>query len=83
MPNSNDTARHGTATRNSKVNIPIDLHQQARAAVRLVERVTGRRYTFAQFVREAFVAQLTVIARDYNSGCAIVPDTEPLEPGRR
>ena len=45
----------------SKVNIPTDLHQRARAAVRLVERVTGRRYTFAQFVREAFIAQLAVM----------------------
>lgn len=67
----------------SKVNIPTELHQRARAAVRIVERVTGRRYTIAQFLREAIVAQLRVIARDYNSDREIYPDSEPLEPGRR
>ena len=51
--------------------------------MRLVERVTGRRYTFAQFVREAFIAQLAVIARDYNRGRDIYSDSAPLEPGRR
>ncbi|MEW2484236.1 hypothetical protein AB0876_32085 [Mycobacterium sp. NPDC049093] len=67
----------------SKVNIPRDLHQRARAAVRIVRKVTGRPYTFAQFVREAFMAQLSVIARDYNGGQEIFPDTAPLDPGRR
>jgi hypothetical protein len=67
----------------SKVNIPKDLHQRARAAVRIVRGVTGRPYTIAQFLREAIMAQLTVIARDYNRGREIYPDTEPLEPGRR
>jgi hypothetical protein len=65
------------------VNIPRELHQRARAAVRIVQRVTGRPYPFAQFVREAFIAQLAVIARDYNQGREIAPDREPLEPGRR
>ncbi|OFJ54260.1 50S ribosomal protein L7ae [Mycolicibacterium grossiae] len=63
--------------------MPTELHQRARAAVRIVERVTGRRYTIAQFLREAIVAQLAVIARDYNRGREIYPDSEPLEPGRR
>jgi len=67
----------------SKVNIPTDLHQRARAAVRIVERVTGRRYPIAQFLREAISAQLALIARDYNQGREILPDTEPLAPGRR
>lgn len=70
----------------SKVNIPTELHQRARAAVRIVERVTGRRYTFAQFLREAIVAQLHVIARDYNGGeeaLEILRDFDPLKPGRR
>ena len=79
MPSS----RPSHATRVSKVNLPTDLHQRARAAVRLVERVTGRRYTFAQFVREAFIAQLDVIARDYNRGHDIYPDSAPLGPARR
>jgi hypothetical protein len=83
MPSGAAHARPTDGAKNSKVNIPIDLHQRARAAVRLVERVTGRRYTFAQFVREAFIAQLDVIARDYNSGRDIYPDSQPLEPGRR
>lgn len=67
----------------SKLNVPTELHQRARAAVRLVERVTGRRYTIAQFLREAISSQLSVIARDYNQGREILPDTAPLEPGRR
>jgi hypothetical protein len=66
----------------SKVNIPTELHQRARAAVRLVKRVTGRRYTIAQFLREAISSQLSVIARDYNQGREILPDTAPLDPGR-
>ncbi|WP_176749532.1 50S ribosomal protein L7ae [Mycolicibacterium grossiae] len=83
MPNVDDRLRHTEATKVSKVNIPTELHQRARAAVRIVERVTGRRYTIAQFLREAIVAQLAVIARDYNRGREIYPDSEPLEPGRR
>lgn len=83
MPNVDDWLKHTEATKVSKVNIPTELHQRARAAVRIVERVTGRRYTIAQFLREAIVAQLAVIARDYNRGREIYPDTEPLEPGRR
>lgn len=83
MPSGVMHSRPDVATAVSKVNIPTDLHQRARAAVRLVERVTGRRYTFAQFVREAVIAQLAVIARDYNRGRDISPDSAPLEPGRR
>ncbi|WP_260860834.1 hypothetical protein [Mycobacterium tilburgii] len=67
----------------SKVNIPTDLHQRARAAVRIVERATGRRYTIAQFLREAIIAQLQVIARDYNFDREIFPDSQRLDPGRR
>lgn len=67
----------------SKVNIPTELHHRARAAVRIVERVTGRRYTMAQFIREAMVAQLRVIEHDYNDDREILPDSQPLEPGRR
>lgn len=83
MPSNGDHPRPTDATKVSKVNIPTELHQRARAAVRIVERVTGRRYTIAQFLREAIIAQLAVIARDYNRGRDIYPDTEPLEPGRR
>lgn len=83
MPRFDDPLRHSDATKVSKVNIPIELHQRGRAAVRIVERVTGRRYTIAQFLREAIVAQLAVIAHDYNGGREIYPDSEPLEPGRR
>ena len=57
----------------SKVNIPTDLHQ----------RVTGRPYTIAQFFREAVAGQLAVIARDYNHGRDILPDSSPLEPGQK
>ena len=81
MPSKAAHLRPSDAIALSTVNIPTDLHQRARAAVRLVERVTGRRYTFAQFVREAFIAQLAVI--DYNRGRDIYPDSAPLEPGRR
>ncbi len=66
----------------SKVNLPTHLTQRARAAVRIVRRVTGRPYTFAQFMVEAVSAQIAVIARDYNDGREIVPDVAPLEPGR-
>jgi hypothetical protein len=71
MPSKAAHLRPSDAIALSKVNIPTDLHQRARAAVRLVERVTVRRYTFAQF------------ARDYNRGRDIYPDSAPLEPGRR
>jgi hypothetical protein len=67
----------------SKVNVPTELHHRARAAVRIVERVTGRRYTITQFIEEAIVAQLRVIEHDYNEGREILPDPQPLEPGRR
>ncbi|MGW0162119.1 hypothetical protein ACWDUN_22680 [Mycobacterium sp. NPDC003323] len=82
MPDQDSRRRAGDSTEVSKVNIPRDLHRRARAAVRIVQRVTGRPYTFAQFVREAFIAQLAVIARDYNRGAEIYPDDEPLGPGR-
>lgn len=80
MRKSNDQPQPNAV---SKVNIPTELHQRARAAVRIVERVTGRRYTIMQFVREAIVAQLAVVERDYNGGREIFLDAEPLEPGRR
>lgn len=72
-----------SAAKITTVNIPAELHQRARAAVRIVERVTGRTYTIAQFFREAVIAQLAVIARDYNQGREIEPDLEPLDRGRR
>lgn len=83
MPSSDETAKLAHHAKVSKVNIPTDLHQRARAAVRIVQRVTGRSYTIAQFFREAIMAQLAVIARDYNNGQEIYPDSAPLEPGRR
>lgn len=83
MPDAGDRTSPADRTKVSKVNIPTDLHQRARAAVRIVQRVTGRPYTIAQFFREAIMAQLSVIARDYNRGQEIYPDTDPLEPGRR
>lgn len=67
----------------SKVNVRTDLHAKARAAVRLVSKVTGRPYTMTQFLSEAIISQLNVIARDYNGGRDIQPDGRPLEPGRR
>lgn len=67
----------------SKVNIRKDLHARARAAVRIVTKVTGRPYTMTQFLSEAVISQLNVIARDYNAGREIAPDDTPLEPGRR
>lgn len=83
MPSGDETAKPAHRATVSKVNIPTDLHQRARAAVRIVQRVTGRPYTIAQFFREAIMAQLAVIARDYNGGKEIYPDAEPLDPGRR
>ena len=79
MPDSGDHPKPGEVT---KANIPTELHQRARAAVRIVERVTGRRYTLAQFLREAITAQLWVIARDYNEGHEISRDSRPLDRGR-
>lgn len=64
------------------VNIPVDLHQRARAAVRIVREATGRRYTIAQFFREAITKQLNAISRDYNQGREILPDPTPLDAGR-
>lgn len=63
------------------VNVPRELHDRARAAVRLVRRVTGRPYSLAQFTREAFAGQLRIISDTYNSGRPIEPDTTPLETG--
>jgi hypothetical protein len=79
MPERDDHPKPGDVT---KVNIPTELHQRSRAAVRIVERVTGRRYTLAQFLREAITAQLWLIARDYNDANEIFPDSRPLERGR-
>lgn len=65
----------------SSINVDIELHARARAAVRIVSRATNRRYTLAQFVREAFIGQLAVLSRDYNNGREIRPDDERLDPG--
>lgn len=83
MPSDGRRLKATPAAKNSTVNIPAELHQRARAAVRIVERVTGRTYTIAQFCREAFIAQIAVISRDYNQGREIEPDSEPLDRGRR
>ncbi|KXO95837.1 hypothetical protein AXK56_16640 [Tsukamurella pulmonis] len=66
----------------SPTNIDTDLLALARAAVRIVQRKTGRRYTLAQFFREATIAQLRQVSRDYNDGRPITPDETPLPPGR-
>ena len=66
----------------SSLNVDLELHAKARAAVRIVSRATGRRYTLAQFMREAITGQLAIVARDYNDGRPIQPDVQPLAPGR-
>lgn len=68
--------------RPSSVNLSRDLHQQARAAVRLVRHVTGRNYSLTQFFSEAVAGQLKLIADTYNEGRPVYPDDQPLEPGR-
>lgn len=80
MPSQDKPARPGDV---SRANVPTELHHRARAAVRIVEKATGRSYTIAQFYREAIIAQLQLIARDYNDGREIAPDTKPLTRGRR
>lgn len=64
--------------RNSTVNIDHDQHALIRGAIRHVTKVTGRAYTLAQFVRDAFNNQLQLIWREYNDGKPIPPDTAPL-----
>lgn len=65
--------------RHSTVNVSQEQLASARAAVRLVSRVTGRRYTMANFVREAVALQLRRICEEYNEGRPIAPDPEPLK----
>ena len=67
--------------RHSTVNVDLTQHAEARAAIRLVARVTGRPYTMAQFVREAFQKQLAVIRREYNNDNPIPPDAARLPAG--
>lgn len=62
----------------STVNVDHDRHEMARAAVRLVARQTGREYPLAQFVRDAFDAQLQLIWDEYNDGRPIRPDATRL-----
>lgn len=62
----------------STVNVDHDRHEMARAAVRLVARQTGREYPLAQFVRDAFDAQLQLIWNEYNDGRPIRPDATRL-----
>ncbi|MBE5477739.1 hypothetical protein E3G68_005072 [Mycobacteroides abscessus] len=62
----------------STVNVDHDRHEMARAAVRLVARQTGREYPLAQFVRDAFDAQLKLIWDEYNEGRPIRPDATRL-----
>lgn len=62
----------------STVNVDHDRHEMARAAVRLVARETGREYPLAQFVRDAFDAQLKLIWDEYNEGRPIRPDATRL-----
>lgn len=69
--------------RPSSTNLDNERQALIRAAVRLIEKTTGRRYSAAEFLREAIDAQLTVVARDYNEGRPIAPDYEPLPKGRR
>lgn len=80
MPEHTERPRKPAAF--STVNIPTELHHRARAAVRIVRKVTGRNYSLGQFFREATAAQLTLIARDYNDGREIPPDARALNPGR-
>jgi hypothetical protein len=69
-------------SRPSSVNLARDLHEQARAAVRIVRRATGRKYTMAQFLQEAVTAQIKSICDTFNEGRPVYPDDRPLEPGR-
>lgn len=62
----------------STVNVDHDQLAQARAAVRLVAKVSGRDYRLATFVREAFTRQLRSIWDEYNEGRPIAPDPAPL-----
>lgn len=64
------------------MNVDLDRQSRIRSAVRLIQRVTGRRYSGAAFLREAIDAQLAVVARDYNGGRPIPPDDAPLPRGR-
>ena len=66
----------------STVNVPSDLLQVARAAVRLVRAKTGRPYSLRQFTEEALTAQIRAIADTYNDGRTIPRDQIPLERGR-
>ncbi len=66
--------------RSSTVNIDHDQHALIRGTIRHVTKVTGRAYTLAQFVRDAFNNQLQLIWRDYNDGKPIPPDAAPLPP---
>lgn len=63
------------------VNVDIDQHAVARAAVRLVRYGDSRPYTMRQFVREALADKIARIAAEYNDGKEIEPDEEPLETG--
>lgn len=78
--NAGGAAKRTRAT--TTLNVQHELHDMARAAVRLVRQKTGRPYSLAQFTREAVTAQLRIIAETYNNGRRIEPDEEPLEPGR-
>jgi hypothetical protein len=82
VPNHHDGSGATRPRATSTVNVSHELHDLARAAVRLVRRKTGRPYSLTQFVREALAAQLKIIADTYNDGRAIRPDEEPLERGR-
>ena len=65
------------------MNVDLDRQSRIRSAVRLIQRVTGRRYSGAAFLREAIDAQLAVVAPStYNGGWPIPPDDAPLPPGR-
>ena len=68
--------------RPSTINIPRDLHAYIRATVRLVREKTGRHYSLAQFVREAFNGHLRELWNTFNDGKPVIPDEQPLKPGR-
>lgn len=74
---------HSSRGRPGTTNLDSDRLALIRSAVRLIERTTGRRYSAAEFLREAVDAQLAVVAHDYNDGRPIAPDYEPLPKGRR
>jgi hypothetical protein len=74
---------NGTSRAPFSTQIPRDLAERVRAAVRGVSQGTGTDYTLAQLTEDALHAQVARLEELYHEGQPWPPAPQPLRRGRR